>query len=87
MSYIIYLLSRQLYVMLILCYYGLTNDVDIRQREHFERLYEEIMSLAHFYMVSAILIRYSTLHMNIIILETSYTKFNMFNLVHHLLYA
>ena len=50
---------------------------------HFGGSCDEIMSLALPYMVSAIPIGYGTLHIDIIILETPHTKYNMFNLVHH----
>ena len=49
-------------------------------RRHFGRSCEEILSLALPYMVSAIPIGYGILHIDIIILETPHTKFNMFNI-------
>lgn len=54
---------------------------------HFRRLYDEIMSLALFYIISAIPIRYNALHIDIIILETLHIKYNMFNLVYHPFYT
>lgn len=50
---------------------------------YFGRSYDDIMLLALFYIVSAIPIGYGILHINIIIFETPYTKFNIFNLIHH----
>lgn len=50
---------------------------------HFGRSCNEIMLLALFYVVNVILIEYSILYVDIIILETFHTKLNMFNLVHY----
>ena len=54
---------------------------------HFGESCDEIMSLALPNMVSTIPIGYDTLHIDIIILETAHTKYNMFSLVHHLPHA
>lgn len=52
--------------------------------ENFGRLYNKIISLAFFNIVIAISIRYNILYINILIFETSYIKFNMFNLIYYL---
>lgn len=54
---------------------------------YYGRSYNEIMSLALLYIVNAILIGYGILYIDIIIFETLYTKYNMFNLIHHPPYA
>ena len=54
---------------------------------HLEGSCDEIMSLALPYIVSAIPIRYGTLHIDIIIFWNPHTKYNMFNLVQHPPYA
>lgn len=59
------------------------------ERRHFGDSCDEIMSLTHPYIDSVIPIRigYAILHIDIIILETSNTKYNLFNLVYHPPYA
>lgn len=52
--------------------------------KYFRRSYNEIISLALFYIINTILIKYNTLYIDIIIFKTFCIKNNIFNLVYHL---
>ena len=75
-------------INIMLCYYHVILTVRPRRligglmARHFGGSCDEIMSLALPSMVSIIRIGYGTLHINIIILETPHTKYNISNSVH-----
>lgn len=52
--------------------------------KYFRRSYNKIISLALFYIINIILIKYNTLYIDIITFKTFYIKNNIFNLVYHL---